>query len=103
MFNFYEVMGWVALSLNVWGNLALAKKDTFGWVIRLLCNIAFIIYSFYFKIYPLLVNHIIFAFVNIYGWYKWNTETRKCKCGRTHTKERDNTNCVCELPIRFTK
>lgn len=96
----YEIIGWIALILNIIGNLALAKKSISGWIVRLACNAAFIIYSYFFNVYPLLVNHIIFAFVNIYGWLEWKKSILKCKCGREHDIKDIGKTCNCELPIK---
>lgn len=101
--NFYESMGWFALILNIWGNLALAKKSTLGWLIRLACNIAFIIYSTAFSVWPLLVNHIIFAGINIYGWFLWRKDIYICLCGRKYENPISGQNCICELPIQSKK
>ena len=69
-----ESLGWLALALNVWGSLALTKKSAIGWLIRLACNFSWIIYSSVFGVWPLLVNHILFAGINIYGWRQWTKE-----------------------------
>lgn len=96
----YEACGWVGLALNVWGNFALAKKSNAGWIIRLACNIAFIIYSAAFTIWPLLINHIIFSVVNIYGWIEWKKDIYTCICGRKYDSGSYGLACVCEVPIR---
>ncbi len=97
-----ESIGWLALGLNVWGNLLLAKKSTPGWLIRLACNFAWVIYSIIFCVWPLLVNHIIFAGINIYGWMEWSKVdfkvNFKCSCGRYYTTKDIGTNCLCEKP-----
>ena len=99
--DFYEAMGWIALCLNVLGNLDLANKSIRGWIIRLACNVTFILYSYDYAAWPLLVNHIIFMFVNVYGFYKWTvTGTVNCSCGRKYGVNRLGHLCVCELPIR---
>lgn len=67
-----ESLGWVAFGLNLWGNLLLTKKGIRGWIIRLLCNACFIPYAIYTEAWALLVNHIAFAGINIYGWYRWS-------------------------------
>jgi nicotinamide riboside transporter PnuC len=93
-----ELMGWLALILNIWGNFALTQKSIKGWLIRLACNVAFIIYSYAFGVWPLLVNHVIFAGVNIFGWLEWSKDIYKCSCGRQY----ENVNggmCICELPL----
>lgn len=96
----YESIGWLALGLNIWGNLGLAKKNISGWIIRLLCNVAFIIYAYFFGVWPLFVNHVIFAGVNIYGWLEWSKDLITCKCGRKYNRKEAGNNCICELPIR---
>jgi hypothetical protein len=98
--NIFEIIGWIALSLNVWGNLALAKKSNFGWLIRLACNVAWVFYSVYFEVWPLLVNHILFAGINIYGWFEWTKNIYKCSCGIKYENPKYGTNCICEMPIR---
>lgn len=97
--SLYELLGWVALILNVWGNLALAKKSTPGWIIRLVCNFAWIGYSIPFQTWPLLANHITFGFINVYGWLEWRKTMYRCKCGRHYDLTRDRGNCICEMPI----
>ena len=34
----WQALGWLALALNVWGNLALTAKGRSGWIVRLACN-----------------------------------------------------------------
>lgn len=70
----FEILGWAALVLNVWGNLALTSKGVRGWTIRLACNACWVPYSIYTEAWALLVNHLVFAAINIYGWWKWTTE-----------------------------
>jgi nicotinamide riboside transporter PnuC len=74
--SIFEFIGWVALCLNISGNLALTQKSKIGWLIRLACNFTWIIYSFNFDVYPLLVNHIIFSFINVYGFIRWAKEEK---------------------------
>lgn len=71
-----HILGWLAFALNVWGNLALTTKDIKGWIIRLVANAAWIIYSFYVFAWPLFVNHIAFAGINIVGWVRWARDRR---------------------------
>ncbi len=72
-----EAIGWLALALNLWGNLALARKSTRGWIIRLACNVTWIIYSSVFEVWPLLVNHILFSGVNVYGFIQWRKPEKR--------------------------
>ena len=100
-----EVVGYIALALNVWGNLALTKKSARGWLIRLACNAAWIVYSWpYPEMRPLLINHIIFAGINVYGWVKWQKTIHICSCGREYDLTKNtHGSCVCEMPIPFKK
>lgn len=66
-----ELTGWIAFALNVWGNLALTGLSVHGWVIRLACNGFFIPYAVHTEAWALLANHIVFAGINILGWYRW--------------------------------
>lgn len=68
---FWQALGWVALALNVWGNLALTSKGSGGWIIRLACNACWVPYSLATSAWALLVNHLLFAAINVYGWRKW--------------------------------
>lgn len=67
-----EAMGWAAFLLNVWGNLALSNLSARGWIIRLVSNAAWLIYSGYTGAWPLFGNHAVFTLINIHGWVKWN-------------------------------
>jgi hypothetical protein len=95
-----EIMGYVALVLNIWGNLALTKKSAKGWLIRLACNFSWVAYSAFFAVWPLLINHVIFAGINIYGWFKWQKTIHICKCGREYDLTTNiYGSCICEMPI----
>lgn len=71
-----EVLGWGAFVLNVWGNMKLTTKSKVGWMIRLVANVAWIIYSFFAFAWPLFINHIAFFYINIVGWRRWNREEK---------------------------
>lgn len=72
----FDTLGWIAMALNVWGNLSLTNKNKIGWIIRLVCNAAFIVYSIPLGAWALLANHVIFAIINIHGWRKWSKENK---------------------------
>ena len=97
-----QAMGWLALGLNVWGNLALAKKGTVGWLIRLACNFAWVVYSFSFGVWPLLANHVLFAGINVYGWREWSKTMHICySCKREiDLKTYKGTMCFCGAGIK---
>lgn len=67
----WQALGWVALALNVWGNLALTGKGAVGWIIRLASNACWIAYSIDTSAWALLANHSLFTGINVYGWAKW--------------------------------
>lgn len=81
---FWQLLGWLALALNVWGNLALTSKGVRGWIIRLACNACWIPYSINTEAWALLANHMLFAGINVYGWRKWNRESARVT---SHEKE----------------
>ncbi len=72
-----EILGWAAFALNVWGNLALTQKSIKGWVIRLIANAAWLIYSGFVFAWPLFVNHVAFVVINIVGWVRWARDAKK--------------------------
>lgn len=90
----WQLLGWVALALNVWGNLALTSRGSAGWWIRLACNACWIPYAVYTGAWALLANHCLFAGINVYGWNKWRLSAGHdgwcriarlrgvCNCGR---------------------
>lgn len=67
----FEVIGWVAFALNVWGNLALTKQSNRGHVIRLCSNACWIVYAPFTGAWALLINHLTFACINVLGFYRW--------------------------------
>ena len=81
----WELAGWVAFALNVWGNLALTNKSTHGWVIRLASNVFWIAYSYDTSAWALLANHVAFGGINVVGWIRWSRE-----CAPSATKKLKN-------------
>lgn len=73
----WQAVGWLALALNVWGNLRLTSKGSAGWMIRLASNACWIVYSVDTAAWALLANHVLFAGINVYGWRRWNGERRR--------------------------
>lgn len=92
--SFWTFLGWLALALNVWGNLLLTSRGQSGWVVRLACNACWVPYSIATSAWALLANHLLFAGINVYGWQKWRrldghdshcgigTRASVCNCGR---------------------
>lgn len=70
----WQILGWVAFALNVWGNLALTTKGVRGWVIRVFSNACWIPYGLATTAWALTANHVLFAGINIYGWRRWRRE-----------------------------
>lgn len=71
------VFGYVATALNVVGNELLVRRNLLGWRVRLLVNILYIPYAWQIELGgPVLVNHCIFAALNIRGLIVW-WQTRK--------------------------
>lgn len=66
-----EILGWAAFLLNVWGNLAIGNNSAKGWIIRLVSNVAWLLYSGSVGAWPLFGNHLVFAGINIWGFMKW--------------------------------
>ena len=70
----WQSLGWLALVLNVAGNLMLTTKGPGGWIVRLACNACWIPYSITTAAWALLANHALFAAINVYGWMKWRRD-----------------------------
>ena len=58
-----EAIGYVAFVLNVAGNLMLARKNVWGWIVRLVTNVP--------GGGPMWLNHAAFFMINIYGYREW--------------------------------
>lgn len=74
----WQAIGWLALALNVWGNLALTSKGRAGWIVRLVSNACWIVYSIDNSAWALLANHAVFSVINCYGWWKWKPRGTVC-------------------------
>lgn len=74
-----EAVGWLSLLLNIWGNMALVHKKTYGWPVRLATNLAWIVYSIGSYTWPFLTNHIAFTVINARGWWKWYVEEKRLR------------------------
>lgn len=68
----WELFGWLAFAVNVWGNLALTSLSVRGWVIRLVANALWLVYAARVGATALLANHVLFAVINLYGWWRWS-------------------------------
>jgi hypothetical protein len=63
----WNIFGWVAFALNVWGNWALTTKGLRGWIIRIACNLCWMPYGIYTRSWALLANHLLFIVINCHG------------------------------------
>ncbi len=67
-----EAIGYLAFVMNVAGNLLLARKNAWGWLVRLATNVAWIAYAVQVPGgAPMWANHGTFLAINIYGWLEW--------------------------------
>lgn len=70
-----EAVGYLAFALNVGGNLLLARRNIWGWVVRLATNVAWIFYAAQVPGGgPMWVNHLVFLGVNLYGFVLWRAD-----------------------------
>lgn len=89
----WDLAGWVAMVLNIWGNLALTDKSIKGWAIRLVSNAFWIVYSVDTQAWALLANHVAFAGINVVGWVRWSRDEHRGKV---------KPDCIlCKKPIRW--
>lgn len=91
-----EWVGFLAVALNVGGNLLLTRKDARGWAVRLVCNVAQLAYAILIASMSLSVNALVFALINVVGVVRWRRgrghedtcgvlkwpRIRPCNCGR---------------------
>jgi len=70
-----QAIGWAAFAMNVAGNLMLARLNVWGWIVRLLTNVAFIVYALQVPGGgPMWANHVAFFAINIYGFRHWRKQ-----------------------------
>lgn len=66
-----QAVGALAFALNVWGNLELTKQGNRGHIIRLTSNACWLIYSPLVGAWALMLNHSVFAAINVLGFKRW--------------------------------
>lgn len=66
-----QAVGVLAFALNVWGNLELTKVGNRGHIIRLCSNACWLVYSPLVGAWALMVNHGVFAAINVLGYVRW--------------------------------
>ena len=79
-----DLIGVVGTILNIWGNLLIAHKTSFGWWVRIACNLVWILHGAYASNSPVILNAVVFLGINCYGIWKWkkNPPPTHCKhCG----------------------
>ena len=73
-----EAIGYAALGLNVAGNLMHAHKNMWGWIVRLVTNVAWIAYAVQIPGGgPMWMNHAAFFAINIYAFRKWSGQRER--------------------------
>lgn len=70
-------VGALAFALNVWGNLELTKVGIRGHVIRLASNVCWLVYSPLVGAWALMLNHSVFAAINVLGYHRWKKLLKK--------------------------
>ena len=67
-----ELVGFAAFLLNVLGNLLLAWRSTYGWIVRLVSISLWGAYAWSIASPSLLANAATFFAINCLGWWKWS-------------------------------
>ncbi len=77
-FDLIEIVGFLAFSTNVAGNLMVARKNIWGWIVRLVSIVLWGTYAWNTASPSLFANAITFFAINCYGFWHWNKhkETR---------------------------
>ena len=73
----YEAIGFVAFGLNVAGNWLLTSKSITGWQVRILSNIAQLAYALLILSPYLIVNSIVFLWINVCGLVRWKQDAKQ--------------------------
>ena len=71
LLTWHQAIGALAFALNVWGNLELTKVGNRGHIIRLASNACWLIYSPLVGAWALMLNHAVFAGINLLGYQRW--------------------------------
>jgi nicotinamide riboside transporter PnuC len=69
-----EAIGVLGFLTNVWANILLARKHESGWLIRLVANALWLVFSIAAMSFANLLSSGVFAVINIYGWRRWRRE-----------------------------
>ena len=89
-----EIIGYGATVLNVVGNLMLTRFNLWGWIVRLLVNVLYVIYAAQIELGgPMVVNHVVFMAINIEGWRQWRL------ANRPPCDHRPDGKYACEFPL----
>lgn len=75
---FIEAIGFLAFFTNVIGNFLLARKNIWGWIVRLVSIVLWGVYAWNTLSVSLFANAVTFFGINCYGFYHWHRhkETR---------------------------
>jgi len=65
------LIGFAAFLLNVLGNLLLAWKNIWGWIVRIASIVLWGVYAVDVASGPMLMNSITFFTINCFGFWKW--------------------------------
>lgn len=71
-----EVLGFLAMGLNIWANIQLARMKDSGWILRLVCNAIWLIVGVMMLSPSIIANSLVFTGINIYGIRKWRAARR---------------------------
>jgi len=71
-----DIIGFTAFVLNVSGNLMLAWKSRWGWLVRIAAIICWGAYAVSIASWPMIANSVTFFAINCVGFYRWQKEAR---------------------------
>ena len=69
-------MDWIAGILELSGDWTIGNKKKFGFILKFLCNLAWIYVALTTKVYGLLIVVVPAVFVNIRNYTKWAKENK---------------------------
>lgn len=72
--EFLNSISWLFSITNLFGYVLIVKKEPLGFILIIIANIFWIMLNNKHKLYCQSITLLIFIFINIWGWLKWNSQ-----------------------------
>lgn len=67
----YDDIMWIFVAISLTGNILIIKKNSYGFVMWTVSNIAWVYYDFYKEAYSQSFLFVIYTILALYGIYEW--------------------------------